>query len=448
MARDFTPKQAIREAVPLLLGVSGPPGSGKTNSSLLLATGIKADRGGDIIFLDNDGDRAKSYAPRAGEKPNFIDTFDFLHVSFDPPYSPLDFKAIIKHQLQYKPACIIVDSMSMEHEGDGGVLSWQEAELTRMAGEDWGKRERMNQAAWKEPKRARIEMINFILGIKTPVIFCFKAREKTKQLKNDKGKMVPTNVGWTPIAPPEIVGSMTLFCLLPIRADGVPMWKGNTAYEDFSIKLPAQFRGFLQEGKALNQEMGRAMSEWARGVAPTGFVHDAGTTKPQEFRQSEPSIDLQALRTDAGAAADIGDEALTTFLGTLSKPQKDALRPYGADLRAKAQAVGKDAPTDAGTQPDEQSKPQPDAQPDAPIDDQPYKLSRDPETTIEFESESEYLAAYEEIVDLLFMAGNQAGLLRFDQRNKPLIDANPGLADAAAAINRRVRATGQQGLGV
>jgi hypothetical protein len=330
MPRDFTPKPAVRSKQPLLLGVSGPPGAGKTKSSLILATGIKADRGGDIIFLDNDGDRGLQYAPLAGQKPDFVHTFDFHHVTFDPPYNSSEFKDAILQNVARNPACIIVDVMSAEHEGEGGLLEYHEAELSRMAGDDWAKRDRMTQAAWIKPKRARLEMINTIMKIKTPIIFNFKAREKTKQLKNAQGKLVPTNIGWTPIAPAEIIGSMTLFCLLPNHADGVPMWKGNTTYEDFSIKLPGQFRDFIRDGEPLSQEMGRAMSEWARGV-------NRGDGDHQTEKPTAQSIDLPTLQSAGNFAAKRGGEVLKEWWGTLSNDQRSAMKPFMPDIKARAQ---------------------------------------------------------------------------------------------------------------
>ena len=221
-----------------------------------------------MVLLDTERNRALKYAPSPGKKANGIDHFDFLHVPFAPPFGSLDFRDAVMQQRAHKPACIIIDSMSDEHEGDGGLLDMHEKNLDRMAGDDWAKRERVGQAAWIKPKAERLEMLGDFMQMMTPVIFCFRAREKVKQIKNDRGKMEPTNIGWTPIAPPEIIHSMDLFALLPIRSDGVPMWKGGTAYEDFTIKLPRQFAGLFPEGAAINQQMGQAMSIWAMGDAP------------------------------------------------------------------------------------------------------------------------------------------------------------------------------------
>jgi hypothetical protein len=48
--RKFTANDAKREHVPLLIGLTGPSGGGKTYSALRLATGIQQVTGGDIYF--------------------------------------------------------------------------------------------------------------------------------------------------------------------------------------------------------------------------------------------------------------------------------------------------------------------------------------------------------------------------------------------------------------
>lgn len=257
--RSFDAKPAVRGDDPLLIAMIGPPGGGKTFSALRVASGIKRVRGGDIVVIDTEGGRAKKYA---GE-------FDFLHVPFDPPFKPTDYLAAIRQQVARNPAAIIIDSASDEHEGEGGVLDWHDRELDRMAGDDWGKRERMTQAAWIKPKRDRISLTNGLMRITVPMIFCFRAREKTKQIANDRGKMVPTNIGYMPIAPSELVGAMDLTCILPPRAEGVPVWKSDKAGEDFIIKLPNYLKPFIQDGKPMSEDMGAAFATWAKGGATT-----------------------------------------------------------------------------------------------------------------------------------------------------------------------------------
>lgn len=310
-ARKFDAAVAVRAEVPLLIGLLGPPGGGKTYSALRIATGMAKVRGGDVVLIDTER-RANKYA----------DAFKFRRVIFDPPFRPTDFLEAIKQQLPLNPAAIIIDSMSDEHEGEGGVLDWHDRELDRMAGDDWAKRERMTQAAWIKPKRDRIAMINGVNRVMVPLLMCFRAREKTKQIKDDRGKMVPTNIGYQPIAPSEIVHAMDLTCILPPRAEGVPVWKSDKAGEDFIIKLPAYLKPFITEGQPLSEAMGEAFATWAKGGAPS----------PQAPSQSAPPASAEEPQTGAGEAQE--EEGITAHLDRLDRQLAEAAKKGTTALRA------------------------------------------------------------------------------------------------------------------
>jgi hypothetical protein len=105
-----------------------------------------------------------------------------------------------------------VDAVSDEHEGEGGYLEWHDEMVPKMGGNEW--------AAWAKPKASRKKLISGLLHIKTPLIFTFRAREKTKQnpdARSAKDKIV--NIGWQPVAPLEIVHTLDLTCILPPRAE-------------------------------------------------------------------------------------------------------------------------------------------------------------------------------------------------------------------------------------
>ena len=153
-----------------------------------------------------------------------------------------------------------------------------------------------------------------------PLILCFRAREKTRPVKDDKGRSVPTNIGWQPIAPSEIVHAMDLTCLLPPRADGVPTWKSEKIGEDFIIKLPSYLRPFIQEGEPLSREMGAAFARWAQGEAAVAAKVEADS----------------ALIAAGDAAAAEGGAALGTWWAGLSKDQRKSL---GAERITKWKGV-------------------------------------------------------------------------------------------------------------
>lgn len=247
---------ATRSEEPLLLGMIGPPGGGKTLSSLKLAKGIQSVRGGDIIVIDTEGGRSRKYN----------DLIPFSIVELENAKSDAFLEAI-RAQLPANPAAIIVDSMSDEHEM---YLEWHDAEVKNFGGNEW--------AAWSKPKAARKKLISGILKIKTPLIFTFRAREKTKQNPDPNARRNEKiiNIGWQPIAPLEIVHTLDLTCILPPRAEGVPVWKSDKIGEDFIIKLPNYLAPYIEQGKPLDERMGAAFARWAAGgsAAPGNTAPD------------------------------------------------------------------------------------------------------------------------------------------------------------------------------
>lgn len=247
---NYQAQPATRHEEPLLLGMIGPPGGGKTLSALKLAKGIQSVRGGDIIVLDTEGGRARKY--------NDIIPFQIVEL---PPTARSDaFLDAINAQVPSRPAAIIVDSMSDEH---GAYLEWHDEMVPKMGGNEW--------AAWSKPAAARKKLISGILKIKVPLIFTFRAREKTKQ---DGKKII--NIGWQPVAPLEIVHTLDLTCILPPRADGVPVWKSDKIGEDFIIKLPNYLAPFIADGEPLNEQMGAAFARWAKGETAAPVQPAAG----------------------------------------------------------------------------------------------------------------------------------------------------------------------------
>jgi hypothetical protein len=285
---------ATRGEEPLLLGMIGPPGGGKTLSSLKLAKGIQSVRGGEIIVIDTEGGRSRKYN----------DQIPFNIVELPNAKSDIFLEAI-RAQVATNPAAIVVDSMSDEHEM---YLEWHDAEVKNFGGNEW--------AAWSKPKAARKKLITGILKIKTPLIFTFRAREKTKQnpdARNKQDKII--NIGWQPVAPLEIVHTLDLACLLPPRADGVPVWKSDKIGEDFVLKLPNYLAPFIEQGKPLSEAMGAAFARWARGdtAAPSVRQPAVGAVdvpSAAAYHQRWAKIILAATRPDHLGATWNGEKNL------------------------------------------------------------------------------------------------------------------------------------------
>jgi len=194
MARTFEYAPAVRQTLPLLIGVAGPTGSGKTFSALRMATGMQKVSGGDIALIDTEAKRGTAYDQ----------FFKFNHLDFAPPFGPLDYIEAIDHCIKKGARHIVIDSMTHEHSGPGGVMDQIDQWLEEKCGNDWGKRDKLNMMAHKGPKADRKALNNFIIqagrgGVN--FIFCYRADDKVKPVA---GKGIQS-VGMTPETTSKLV---------------------------------------------------------------------------------------------------------------------------------------------------------------------------------------------------------------------------------------------------
>lgn len=328
MARTFEDKAAVREGTPVMVGLIGPSGTGKTFSALRLATGIQKVTGGDIYFIDSESRRALHYA----------DKFKFRHLAFGAPFGPLDYLAAVEHCVAKGAKTIVVDSMSHEHEGPGGVLEMHEAETKRLAALWRCSEMKAQMSAWAKPKQERRRLINSLLQVPANFIFCFRAKEK---LKIVQGKD-PLPLGFMPQAGEEFVYELTLKCLLLPGANGYPTWKSDQPGEKLMMKLPDQFRTLFAQPAQLSEDIGRALAEWAAG-AP-----------------AKPQATAAELLAGYGACSDPAtlrtlEESRRGCWASLSKDGKAAMKA-AADAAAARVAAAAEAPADSGPTLEEQAE--------------------------------------------------------------------------------------------
>jgi hypothetical protein len=293
--RTFEARPAVREQTPILFGIAGASGGGKTYSALRAAKGIVEVLGGEIYFVDTDNRRALQYADvfkKADGSPGFI------HVPFSPPHGSEDYVAAIRYCLaQPDLGCLIVDSMSHEHEGIGGLLDFHEREHARLGGRDSTK-----ALAWAKPKAARRKLLLEIQRLTVPAIFCFRAKEGVKPMTVPKDgggtKTEFVQQGFTPIAGDEFVFEMTLNALLMPASGGVPEWNPQEVGERKMTKLPEQFRSLKGSTVPIDEELGRNLAKWARGgkKAPPPPPPPETDLPPAGEAQDRPADDPQGAR--------------------------------------------------------------------------------------------------------------------------------------------------------
>lgn len=266
--REFKTAHAEPGERPLWIGLFGPSGGGKTYSALKLAKGIQSVVGGKIEMIDTESGRGKHYA----------EMFDYEYTAFPPPHGSLDYLAAITHAVKINGSrIVIIDSFSHEHEGEGGLIEFHEAEMRRLGGDDFAKQERVKMLAWTKPKAARKQLLRGMLAFGTQVVFilCFRADEQSKPIKVDdpdhvgQKKNAVANMGFMPIAGKPFVYEATICALLMPGANGVPTWNPENVGEKMMRKLPEQFKAMFEKSPnaPLSEEHGRKLAEWAKGSA-------------------------------------------------------------------------------------------------------------------------------------------------------------------------------------
>lgn len=323
MATTFKP--AKRENVPLLIGLDGASGSGKTYCAQLLAAGIAGEIGraqgreGRVFGIDTERGRMLHYA----------DDFAFMHGSVDPPFRPEAYGAAIRAAEQAGADVIIIDSFSHEWEGEGGVREWA-AEL-----EGQGKKPPAN---WMEPKQAHKRLVNQMLAARAHIIVCLRSEEKMKveavpqtnpdgspRMWNGKPstKMVITPAAdlpllerWVPIVEKRFPFEITTSLLLTPQEPGVPIAR----------KLQEQHRPFFPEGRRIGREAGAALARWSMGGAAPQAPSPGGTGET-----------IETVRAALKAAAEQGSEALrAVWSRRTTAPFRDALSAELDDFKATA----------------------------------------------------------------------------------------------------------------
>lgn len=184
-------EEATRQGLIPLIGVYGKSGSGKTHSALLLARGL-AGPDKPIAIIDTERKRSGALV---GLIPG-----GFKRINLEAPFTPETYSEAIAILEREKMGAGVIDSMSHEWDGEGGILEMQEDELQRMAGDNFSKREACKMAAWIKPKFRHKALIQHILRCNIPLVCCLRGQEKTHIEKKDGEKTkVTTDDFSTPI---------------------------------------------------------------------------------------------------------------------------------------------------------------------------------------------------------------------------------------------------------
>jgi hypothetical protein len=230
--------------------------------------------GGTIGLADTEASRANFYA----------DDFTFQHLDLTPPFTPERYLQVIELANKAKHSVFIIDSMSHEWAGEGGILEQHEAELTRRAGNDWTKRQKLTMSCWVAPKMAHKSLVYSLLQSRAHLIFCFRAEDKV-DMKASGTKDIITR--WQAVTDKAMLFEMHDAILLADDTPGIP----SAPYRPF--KIINDHRSMFPAGKQISRETGRLLARWAKGTSPQEKL----STKPvQKFQEKFGEVEKSMKR--------------------------------------------------------------------------------------------------------------------------------------------------------
>lgn len=286
---EFNPQPATRKRVPALLALSGPSGSGKTYSALLLARGLVGPEG-KILLIDTEN-RAEIYA----DDPTVN---GFFRQELAPPFSSERYRAMIRAGEDWGADCVIVDSASHEHEGEGGMLDFADREEARIGGRA------ASRNKWIRPKADHNRFMNALRGARAHMILCI--REK---IIVDMEKKPPEKVGV------PVCGNDLLFeLLLHGRLD-------HDSHKCHWGKEPLPLAGCVPQDVVLTVEHGAALAKaLSQGAEPDheldAFLRNAeekareeGRAGLTEYWRSTPEAVQRRAKPHMGRIGQMADAA-------------------------------------------------------------------------------------------------------------------------------------------
>jgi hypothetical protein len=164
-------QKAERKQAIIKLALQGPSGSGKTYSSLLLANGLVGNWN-QIAVIDTENNSSHLYS--------HLGNFNVLSLS--EPFSPERYIEAIKTCEKAGMKAVIIDSISQEWEGNGGIIE-SHGNMAGNSFTNWNKVTPRHNAFVQEMLQSPCHIIATI-------------RSKQDYVLTDKnGKMVPEKVG-------------------------------------------------------------------------------------------------------------------------------------------------------------------------------------------------------------------------------------------------------------
>jgi hypothetical protein len=253
---SFEIRKAERTKQKIKILVGGVSGSGKTYSALQLASGMTDwER---IVVIDTENGSAELYSHLG----------DYNVIPFDPPYSPERYIQAIEAAENWGAEVIIIDSITHEWDGRGGILDIKDKMNAKSDYMKWGE---------LTPRHNRF--LQKMIECKCHLLATVRSKSDYVLNADRNGKMVPEKVGMKSITREGAEYEFTLMFDLDLRH------LASSSKDRTSL--------FMNRDEfTISSKTGKEIIDWCEsGKEPLTSVPKPENTQPRERQSDEQRRD-------------------------------------------------------------------------------------------------------------------------------------------------------------
>jgi hypothetical protein len=279
----ITIRPATRRMVRLKMALTGPPGSGKTFTSLKLAHELATP----VVVLDTEYRSAELYLGLNGWQ------FDVINL---PDFSPERYIEAIDAAEARKYGTLIIDTLSHSWMGPGGTLDTVE----RVSGTSGN-----NFAGWRKASPMHTRLLDRIVAARVHIIFTLRVKmDYAVERDLGSGRMAPRRVGLAPVHRdgieyvPDIIGDLDLDHVMTISKSRCPELSGRS-FERPGTDFIEILRNWLETGVPEPEPIHDILQGLIALYGPEAILKANGGAVPGTSEEIERV--KQLLETPAGA---------------------------------------------------------------------------------------------------------------------------------------------------
>lgn len=313
-------KKAVRTQAKARIAIAGPSGSGKTMTALKIARGLVGP-GGKIAVIDTEKNSASLYA----------DVTDFDTLDFAPPFQPRRYIKALELAEENGYDAIIVDSISHEWNGSGGVQEMVDAVLRRLKTSN-------TMLGWKEVTPQHNEFVDKLVRTDAHLIATVRSKTAYEIDKDDKGRTTVKKLGLAPIQREGLEFEFTVFADMDLNHSLTVTKSRMAALQDKTIHHP-------------DESLGRKIAEWlgtAEALQPA--QPEPGDAATGDGAGAQPSVETsppveegtstrEGEGTHSGSPDAVDERGGTPSSLDLGGGDESADSGQGSDGRAPSEAL-------------------------------------------------------------------------------------------------------------